>query len=386
LPDELLGGLGAHYRYALTHPGVDTFGWIGRHKDVRIPILHRAGWYDRFVRTTDGFIEMVRHAGSEGVRQGQRLLLGPWGHTTDMSGCPGEMNFGPEGTVDRVALLLRWFDHWLKGAQNGVEAEAPVRLFVMGENRWRDEQEWPLARTRRVDMYFRSEGAANTPHGDGTLSLDPPGPSLVGENGSAVADSFSYDPRDPVPSLTLLEDQDGAFDQRPLDWRRDVLVYQTAPLETALEVTGEPTVHLFAASSARDTDFTVKLVDVHPDGFAQNLCYGILRARFRNGYDAPELLEPGRVYELTIRLNPISNRFLVGHRLRVDLSSSDFPSFDRNHNTGGDGVTETEMVVARQTLFHDAARPSRISVPVIPITSTTPPAAIVAIDHVAATA
>jgi putative CocE/NonD family hydrolase len=361
LPDELLGGLGDHYRYAISHPGVDSFQWIGRHTDVRIPILHRAGWYDRFIRTTDGFNEMMQHAASPEIRRRQRLLLGPWGHTTDLSGCPGDVDFGPEGKAHQPALMLRWFDHWLKGIQNGTETDAPVRLFVMGENRWRDEQERPPARARYVDYYLRSGGNANTPRGDGELSARQPEPGV-----DAASDGYTYDPRDPVPSITALEDQDGAYDQRPLAWRRDVLVYQTPPLDEPIEVTGEPLLHLHAATSAADTDFTAKLIDVHPDGLAQILCYGIVRARFRNGFDRPELLTPGQTYDYTIRLNPTANRFLTGHRIRVDISSSDFPSFDRNHNTGGDGVSETAMVVAHQTVFHDATHRSRITLPVIP--------------------
>jgi putative CocE/NonD family hydrolase len=361
LPDELLGGLGDHYRYAITHPGVDSFRWIGRHKDVRIPIFHRAGWYDRFIGTTHGFAEMLRHAASPEVRRGQRLVLGPWGHTTDLSGCPGDVDFGPEGRAHQPSMMLRWFDHWLKGIRNGTESDAPVRLFIMGHNRWRDEQEWPPARARSVDYYLRSGGHAKTPSGDGGLSPEPPAPG----SGTA-ADRFDYDPRDPVPSITALEDQDGAYDQRPLEWRHDVLVYQTPPLTTPIEVTGEPVLHLYAASSAVDTDFTVKLIDVHPDGLAQILCYGIVRARFRDGYERPVLLRPGQVCEYTIRLNPTANCFLTGHRIRIDVSSSDFPSFDRNHNTGGDGVSESAMVVAHQTVFHDAARPSRVTLPTTP--------------------
>jgi putative CocE/NonD family hydrolase len=358
IPDDLLGGLGEHFRFALTHPGVDTFRWMGRHENVRIPILHRAGWYDRFIRTTYGFMEMVEHAATPEIRRGQHLLIGPWGHTSDLSGCPGEVDFGPEGKVHQPALLLRWFDHWLKGIPNGTETDAPVRLFVMGANSWRNAPAWPLPDTRYVDYYLGSKGQANTPRGDGTLSLE--------NAAGAAADRYAYDPRDPVPSLTLLEDQDAPFDQRPLDWRRDVLVYQTAPLAAPVEVIGEPVVHLFAASSAVDTDFTAKLVDVRPDGFAQNLCYGIVRARFRDGYERPEPLIPGQVYDFEIRLTPTANRFLPGHRIRLDVSSSDFPSFDRNHNTGGDGVSETEFITAHQTVYHDTTRPSRLTLPIVP--------------------
>jgi len=358
VPEELLADLAPNYHYLLQHPGVDTFRWLDRLSGIRVPIFHRTGWYDRFVRAIDGYVEVAKHVRSPEVRATQRLLVGPWGHTNNLSTYEGEVDFGPEGLLDRTVLILRWFDWCLKGITNGIEQEGPVRIFVMGANRWRDEQEWPPARTRYVEYYLQSGGQANTSAGDGKLSMEPPD--------AQPPDQFVYDPRDPVPSCHLLNDQDGCVDQRRLDHRRDILVYQTPPLTEAIEVTGEVTVQLFAASTAVDTDFTAKLVDVHPNGFAQNLSYGIVRARFRKGYAAPQLLIPGLVYEFTIRLNPTSNVFLPGHRIRLDISSSDFPNFERNLNTGGDSYTDTSMVVARQTVFHDARHPSRIILPVIP--------------------
>ena len=234
---------------------------------------------------------------------------------------------------------------------------APVRLFVMGTNKWRDEDEWPLRRAQATNFYLHSGGRANTPRGGGSLNLGSPSEEPY--------DSYTYDPRDPVMSLFAPSGHDEAHDLRVLDHRHDLLVYQTEPLETPLEVTGVPVLTLYAASSALDTDFIVKLIDVHPDGFAQNLCYGVVRARFRDGFDRPNLMNPGEVYRFTIELLPTSNLFKAGHRVRVDISSSDFPNFDRNHNTGKEDWADPELRTAQQTVFHDASRPSCIALPVI---------------------
>ena len=208
-----------------------------------------------------------------------------------------------------------------------------------------------------TDYYLHSGGNAATPRGDGTLTLEAPS--------DEPPDGYSYDPRDPVMTLFGANGHDEPHDLRVLAHRRDVLVYQTEPLTSPVEVTGNPVLTLYAASSAPDTDFIVKLVDVHPDGFAQSLCYGIVRARFREGMDQQKLMTPGEVYKFTIELLPTSNLFREGHRIRIDISSSDFPNFDRNHNTGGDDYAETTLVAASQTIFHDQSRTSRIILPVI---------------------
>ncbi len=360
IPDELFGGSAQaeYYRILMTEAGVDTFQWQDRYPDVRVPVMHRTGWYDRFVRAIDGYTLMAQHAATSAARSGQRAMIGPWGHTSALHTYEGEIDFGAAGLIEQTDLLLRWFDHWLKGRATGIMDEGPISLYILGDNVWRNENEWPLARTEYTDYHLHSHGNAQTPHGDGSLSPDVPG--------EESPDQFVYDPRDPVPSVHLMHDQDGVFDQSVLNSRRDVLVYQTEPLTAPLEMTGEPTVRLYAASSAVDTDFMAKLVDVHPNGFAQNLSYGVVRARYRNGYETPQLLTPGDVYEFTIALNPIANVFQPGHRLRLDITSSDFPNWDRNLNTGSDGYTDATMVAARQTVLHDTGRPSRITLPVIP--------------------
>jgi putative CocE/NonD family hydrolase len=268
------------------------------------------------------------------------------------------MDFGLDAEIDWLDLSTPWFDYWLKGEQNGVMDGAPVNIFVMGANKWRREETWPPTRAVETDFFLHSGGGANTPTGDGELSIEGPG--------LESPDSFIYDPRDPVMSLYLVNGQDGPFDQRMNAHRRDILVYQTAPLEQSIEVTGNPVLRLHATSDAVDTDFTVKLIDVHPDGTAINLCYGFQRARFRNGLDErTELMTPGEVYEFDLTLLPTSNMFKVGHQIRIDISSSDYPNHDRNHNTGADDWQDAELRPARTTVFHDTTRPSRITLPVI---------------------
>jgi putative CocE/NonD family hydrolase len=257
-------------------------------------------------------------------------------------------------------IQLRWFDHWLKSVDTGVLDEPPVKIFVMGENRWRDEREWPLARTRYTPYYFHSGGRANTAAGDGALS-----PWGAGEE---PPDHFVYDPDDPVPTRggnTLIIAM-GVQDQRPVETRSDVLVYTSDVVASALEVTGPVTVTLYAATSVRDTDFTAKLVDVRPDGYAQNVADGIIRARYRDSRERPTLVMPGAVSRFTIDLWATSHVFLPGHRIRVEISSSNFPRFDRNLNTGEDQANGRRWVTARQTVFHDQRYPSHIVLPIIP--------------------
>jgi putative CocE/NonD family hydrolase len=260
---------------------------------------------------------------------------------------------------------LRFFDHHLKGEDNGLDEEPPVRIFVMGENQWRDENEWPLARAQYTPWYLHGDGNAGA--AGGALSPDTPGPEAW--------DVFLYDPRDPCPTMggpTLLPGLDvranaGPKDQRPVEARPDVLVYTSEPLDEPLEVTGPLTCTLYAATSAPDTDFVVRLCDVHPDGASWILAEGILRARYREGAEGPKPVEPGRVYVYKINLVATSNVFLPGHCIRVDVTSSSFPRFDCNPNTGHplgqDGPDDRQP--AMQTIFHDSERPSHILLPVI---------------------
>jgi ankyrin repeat protein len=254
-------------------------------------------------------------------------------------------------------MQIRWFDHWLKGSQNGVGKNSPVRIFVMGDNQWRDEESWPLARSKEKVFYMTSDGRANTPAGSGCLTE-----TAVIESGT---DRYEYDPSDPVLSPSGPLRNDGLFpsDQRRLAQRQDILVYQTEPLKERMEATGEPVVDLYAASSARDTDWFVRLIDVHPDGPAVDVSHGFLRARYRNGLDRPEFIKPGEVIKYVIPMRPTSNAFLPGHRIRLDITSSYFPGRDRNHNTAEDQYADATLVTAYQAIHHGGERATRITLP-----------------------
>jgi putative CocE/NonD family hydrolase len=256
-------------------------------------------------------------------------------------------------------MVFKWFDRWLRGEDNGIEKQAPILLYVMNKNEWRPEQEWPLARTQWTEYYFHSHGQANRRTGDGAISMAAPQ--------DEPADQFAYDPMNPAPTHggnNLLESV-GALDQKQIEERQDVLVYTTPALNEDVEATGPITVTLFAASSAKDTDFTAKLCDVYPDGRSLNLADGIIRARYRESLTEPSLIEPGKIYEYTIDLWATSNLFRKGHRIRVQISSSNFPRFDRNTNAGGEGG-KNNVIKAEQTIYHDAAHPSHLILPVIP--------------------
>ena len=334
---------------------------------ITTPALHIGGWHDIFLLgTLRNFMEMQKQAEDATARGGQRLIVGPW-HHGPFGEISGEFFFGLGAAgpaIDTDGIHLRWFDHWLKGEQNGAEQESPVSIFVMGSNEWREEQEWPLARTQYTDYYLHSGGRANTASGDGSLSPEAPG--------EEATDVFVYDPRDPVPThggaLCCGPSfvPGGAYDQQAIEARSDVLCYTTPVLEADVEVTGPLTVTLFAATTAADTDFTAKLVDVEPCGAARSLVDGIIRARYRQGTGESRPITPGAVEEYTIDLVATSNVFKAGHRIRLEISSSNFPRFDRNFNTAGDPWAATECVPALQTIHHDGQYPSRIRLPIIP--------------------
>ena len=332
---------------------------------IKIPLFHVSSWYDIFLEgALNAYTAITEGGGSDLARRNQKLLVGPWAHirpyTRPTSGDTGDIDFGPEAAIELHDHLRRWFDYWLKDLDTGLMDEPPVYLFVMGDNRWRHENEWPLARTHYTRYYLHSGGSANTRNGDGTLSTAPPG--------EEPPDSYIYDPDDPAPTLrgNTLMIPHGVADQRPAEDRPDVLVYTSEPLERELELTGPITAQLFAVSSAVDTDFTAKLVDVAPDGYARNLQDGIVRARYRTSARRPALITPGQVYEYKIDLWATSHVFQAGHRLRVEISSSNFPRFDRNPNTGAPLGEDDRLETAQQTVLHTAAHPSHILLPVIP--------------------
>jgi len=357
------------------------------------PMLHMSSWYDPYPRTAT-----ENYAGLSRTKRGPvRLILGPWTHGDRSLTYAGDVDFGPDAALDgQLAenfweLRVRWFDHWLRGIDNGVDREPAVHYFVMGGGsgeknadgrmehggRWKTADDWPIPGTVETPYYLHANGA-----------LSPTAPRLEG-----AALRYRYDPGHPVPSIggTITSGAPimvgGAYDQRergdffgsiepyrPLGERPDVLVFQTEPLDQDLEVTGPLLVRLWISSDCPDTDFTAKLIDVHPpnddypDGFAMNLTDGIVRCRYRDSWEAPTMMEPGAVYEVSIEAFPTSNLFRAGHRIRVDVSSSNFPHFDLNFNTGEPEGMATGSRVATNTVWMDPARPSHAVLPVVPAT------------------
>ena len=330
------------------------------HSKIKTPIYQITGWWDRLVGTVDNFSGITEN-GPEQLRYKHRLIIGPWGHdATQYTGKIGPVDYGPVATTTYADLISRWYDFDLKGIDNGMADEDPVQLWVLGEDKWRGEKEWPLARTEYTNFYLHSQGSANTVAGDGSLSLNAP------TTDEAETDEYDYDPRDPVMSLMRADSQAAPVDQAPHDHRKDILVYDFPVFDSELEVTGPVSLNLWAQTDGLDTDWTAKLAIVYENGMAVNLTYGIMRAQYRNGYENPALLEPGEVFEYTVKLNPIGCMFRPGQRLRLYVSSSDFPNFDRNHNTGKDYWSHAELRIAHQAVFHTTDRPSRLVLPVIP--------------------
>ena len=337
-----------------------------QYAEMDVPAFHVTGWYDDLVsETVLNFTRMRELSRSAESRGWQKLLIGPWGHGVRPSRLYGDMDFGEEVDIDFRALEMEWFDYHLKGTQNGLDQQAPIRIFVMGDNVWRDEYEWPLARAVPTTLFLHSDGFANTRFGDGELSSEFPA--------DEPPDQYSYDPRSPVPTygghgccgagLT----PDGPLDQQSTQQRQDVLVYTSDPLVEDTEVTGAPRVQLVFSTDVTDTDFFVTLSDVHPDGRAILITEGAVRARFRDSVEKPTLLTPGGVYEVEIPMWETSNVFKEGHRIRLHVTSSNFPRFNRNLNSGRPMAEETEsdIRVAAQTVYHDRTHASALVLPVI---------------------
>ncbi len=343
------------YQAVLDHPSFDVF-WrrisVKEHLDkVHVPVFAVGGWYDNFAESDlEAFAALHKMSGLN------HILIGPWPH--NMSIPFPQVDFGPESKVPITALQMEWFDQWLMGKDTPIGSRAPVQVFVMGANRWRDLREWPPAQARERSLYLESAGNANSLAGDGALD-DVQRPK-------EAPDRFVFDPRNPVPTRGGAVCCNprvfpwGPMDQRSVEQRRDVLVYTTRPLRRDVEAIGPVKAMLYVSTSARDTDFTAKLVDVYPDGTARNLTDGILRLRYRNSLDRAESATPGQVYPITIDVGVTGNVFLKGHRIRLEISSSNFPRFDRNPNTGTPVANETKLLKATQTIYHDRAHPSRL--------------------------
>lgn len=377
----------------LQHPSYDafwtTFDVAAKHPQFEVPAYHLTGWYDSLLNgTLANFSGLRANAGTPRARANQRLIVGPWTHArpTKTTTKIADVEFGPDAGFDSEGLIVRWFQHWMPvrtGGQTpfkpGLERVpvlagmgsdpiadiadwpgSPVRLFLMGENRWRDEQEWPLRRAQPTQFFLHSNRGAQGLAGDGRLDRTPPGAE------PEPPDAFTYDPEKPVPTGLF-----GAYSRMPVDRREiqarsDVLVYTSAPLTAPLEVTGPITAVLYISTTAKDTDFTAAISDVQPDGTARALTDGITRARYRRSKTTPELLVPGTRYEVRIDVGATGNVFLPGHRIRLEVSSSNFPRYDRNPNTGAAFATDATTVTARQTVFHERDAASHLVLPVIP--------------------
>lgn len=336
-----------------------------------VPALHINSWYDFGIGETLGlFNQLSRNAISERARNNQFAIISPTTHCrSEMSGkhtIIGQRDMG-DASLDYFAIYLQWFDYWLKGNREAQPKMPKLQVFVMGRNQWRGEGEWPLARTQFTKYYLHSAGHANSRFGDGLLSTDPPKDD--------ASDEYIYDPKSPIPTAGgavctvcahSADVADGAVDQSDLETRQDMLVYSTEALKKGIEVTGPIELTLYVTSSAKDTDFTAKLVDVYPDGTAYNVQEGILRARYREGFEKKVWMRPGEVYPLRLDLHATSNYFLPGHKIRLEVSSSNFPRFDRNLNTGGNNYDETQWLVAHNSVKHSRTYPSAVTLPIIP--------------------
>jgi uncharacterized protein len=351
----------------LRHPSYDDYWkrWsIEEHyADIQVPAYVVAAWYDIFQGgSLRNYLGITTHGGSEAARTKSRLLIMIGGHA---GGGPkiGEVDFGKQSVVDDDQVMLNWYDMLFKGEDNELAHEKPVKLFIMGRNTWREESAWPPSDAHLTAYYLHSAGDANSLDGDGTLSTSASGPD--------AADHFTYDPANPAPTVggPLCCDSGhlapGAFDQRKVESRPDVLVYTTPAFDRDYEVTGPVTLDLYASSSAVDTDFTAKLVDVAPDGFARNLTEGIVRARYRDSQERPKPLQPGKIYEFHVDLWATGNVFLAGHKMHLEVSSSNFPRFDRNLNTGQAAGESASYVKSDNTVYHDQAHPSTLTVDVV---------------------
>jgi uncharacterized protein len=352
----------------LTHPKPDGF-WTrldltSRLPDLQLPALHVVGYYDYFSRESVGnFMIMQKQARDTKTRQQQRLILGPWDHGSVGKTKVAEVEFGPEATVDTFALQLDWFDRHLKqDAAAQAKPFPPVSYFSMGDNVWHDAQTWPPEGFTSTSFYLHSDGKANTRQGKGRLTPEAP-------TQDETPDTFRADPAKPTPANPITEGRPikaavwGPVDQSATEDRDDVLVYSSEPMTAPLTFAGNAEAKLHVSTDTPDADWAVKLIDVHPDGFAQNIARGILRGRYRNSLLKPELMQPGQVYEITIDLGPVAATIAKGHQLRVDISGADFPLYDRNPNTA-EGIFGNKTAIATEQVHHKTGALSRIVLPV----------------------
>jgi putative CocE/NonD family hydrolase len=377
LDKKVLGKENSYWRKWIAHPVNDEYweraNFLDRLKDVQIPVFHQSGWFDGDgIGTKLNYLAMASHHHPH-----QKLVLGPWGHSDESSRRLGDRDFGAEAIVDMQRAYLRWFDFWLKGVDNGVAKEPLVNVFVMGSNRWLRGDTYPLPETRFEKWYLASDGKANTSKGDGRLSPQEPGTA-------STPDHYTYDPGEPTPSPDDYEEPEEtgdktkkpssseakkeaaeAYHAQITDARHDILVYTTEPMKEPLSFVGPLSAVLYASTTARDTDWFVRLSEVDEKGKIFQLAEGKVRARYRTTTKQAELLEPGKVYEYKIDLWHTGITIAKGKRLRVEVASASFPLFSRNLNTGEHNETETWFVKAEQTIYHSKQYPSHILLPVV---------------------
>src|SRR5271165_38217 len=366
---QLTAALAPYYFDWLAHPDYDDYWkqWSieENFSKIAVPMLQVGGWYDIFnVGTLRNYMGAKAHGSTEAARTQQHLLIEIGGHA-GFGRRIGDVDFGPHATENPYTdVILDWYDFLFKGIKNQFATDKPVKLFVMGANEYCQEDDWPPPQARSTKYFLHSSGKANSLRGDGSLSTSAPK--------SEPTDGYVYNPANPAPTVggPLCCDAEhmepGPRDQRAVENRDDVLVYSIGPLQSDLEVTGPVTADLFVKSSVVDTDFTAKLVDLAPHGFAQDLTEGILRMRYRASPEHATLMNPGQMYEISVDLWATSNVFLRGHSLRLEISSSNFPRFDRNLNIGEEIKFAHNSVVATNAILHDAQHPSALVVPVMP--------------------
>lgn len=360
---------GAHSKWIaemLEHPTLDDFwrrGEFGNWDQFDVPAFHITGWWDmNLPGALDNFPSMQRAAASVSARDGQRMLIGPWPHWINRQRVINGWDMGAEAIIDLDSMIIDFFDQHLRDLAPRVLNDLPVQVFVLGANEWWSLPEWPIKQAQTLDLHLSSGGGANTLLGDGRLSISTPH-----EPGT---DLYTYDPLDPVHAFHEMC-TDGPVDDRVPSTRQDVLCYSTEALSEALYAVGPVKLTLWAASSAPDTDWHARLVDVHPDGSARYLCHGVLRARFRDSFSHPVLLEPDKPYEFRIPMDSIAIRFDPGHQVRLEVTSSWSPRYDRNTNTGSDNpFHESQTIPAHQTIYHGPTRPSRLALQVVAVHPT----------------
>jgi len=351
-PQYLPKGLAEYVKEWFKNPNKRAWKLEDIYKKIEVPNLDFSGWYDHCMETMKNLNGMQKNALTEIARTQTKLIIGPWNHVSLGKRKIGDIDFGPLAELNMHDMLIRWFDHWLKDLDNGVEQEPAVRYFVMGSGKWKIADTWPLIGAKKSTYYLDSKGEANEVKNSGLLSRKIPKDSSY--------DTYIYDPKNPVPTLWTKEFFTVPSDRSLLNYRQDILYYRTSPLEESIEVVGYPEVGLYASSSAPDTDFFVRLVDEYQDGTALEVCYGVVRARYRNSLDQEELLKPDQITKFKIKLGPTACFFLKGHRIRLEITSSDFPNFDRNHNTGKNDLFDTELVIAHQKIYHSTDYPSKL--------------------------